>query len=195
MAAEKRDGFEVQAISFDCYGTLIDWAEGMRAVLAEEGLVDQIPEPWEDFLERRERCEAKWEAGTYRGYREILSLSLQECLREMQVRVEEAAAVRFSQAVGRWPPFEDSVSALRRLGSRWPLLILSNVDRPSLQATVERLGIPFAELITADDVRAYKPAHEHFLEARRRLGSLAEGQLHVASSVFHDLTPAGALQR
>lgn len=193
MSAEKQGAFEVQAISFDCYGTLIDWEGGMRAALAEEGLLEQIPEPWEKFVERRMRCEAKWQAGTFRPYREILSLSLQDCLKELQVRVEEAAAQRFSRSVGRWPPFEDTVSGLRRLGSRWPLLIISNVDRASMQETVEVLGIPFAELVTAEDVRAYKPAHEHFLEARRRLGSLSDGQLHAAASVFHDLTPAAEL--
>ncbi len=86
-----------------------------------------------------------------------------------------------------------SISALRRLGSHFPLLLLSNVDRAPLVALVERLGIPFAEMVTAEDVRSYKPAPAHFQEAKRRLGSRAAGWLHIAVSSFHDLEPAQTL--
>ena len=184
---------EVQALSFDCYGTLIDWEEGMRRVLEEEGLLDLLPEPFEEFVQRRARCEAPLETGNYRHYREVLALSLQEACRELEVKVDDPMALRFADSIPDWQPFPEAVSALRRLGSHWPLIILSNVDRAPMQKTVDRLGIPFAELVTAEDVRSYKPATAHFEECRRRLGERARGLLHVAGSVFHDIQPASAL--
>jgi 2-haloalkanoic acid dehalogenase type II len=183
----------VQALTFDCFGTLIDWEAGIRRALADEGALDAIAPRWTEFLEWREKKEAEWQALPYRHYREIFSISLREAFVNFGGNLDEPTALRIADSLPRWPPFPDTVSALRRLGSAYPLLILSNVDRAPLSGVVDRLGVPFAELVTAEDVRSYKPAATHFHEARKRLGTRATGQLHVAASAFHDLQPAQAL--
>jgi 2-haloacid dehalogenase len=180
----------VLALTFDCFGTLIDWESGLKQAFQEEGVLEGLKVPWPEFLKTREKREAEWQALPYRHYREILAISLREAFTASGGSLDEPTALRISDSIRRWPAFDDTVSALRRLGSQFPMLILSNVDRAPLQAVVQRLGIPFAELITAEDVRAYKPAPAHFNEAKKRLGNRAEGQLHVAASVFHDLEPA-----
>ena len=182
-----------QALTFDCFGTLIDWAEGLRRALTEEGSFEAVKPRFDEFLRFREKREAEWEALPYRHYREILAVSLREAYVEFGATLDEPAALRVADSLRTWPPFPDTVSALRRLGSHFPLLLLSNVDRAPLAAVVERLGIPFAELVTAEDVRSYKPAPAHFQEAKRRLSTRTEGWLHVAASQFHDLEPAHAL--
>ena len=181
-----------QALTFDCFGTLIDWEQGLRQALIEEGAFEPVKARFDEFLRFRETREAEWEALPYRHYREILAVSLREAFVHFGANIDEPTAMRVADSLKRWPPFPDTISALRRLGSHFPLLLLSNVDRAPLAAVVERLGIPFAELVTAEDVRNYKPAPAHFLDARRRLGSRAEGWLHVAASPFHDLVPAHA---
>lgn len=181
-----------QALTFDCFGTLVDWEQGLQQALVEEGAFEPIKARFAEFLRFREKREAEWEALPYRHYREILAVSLREAYVEFGASLDEPTALRIADSLRRWPPFPDTISALRRLGSHFPLLLLSNVDRAPLSAVVDRLGIPFAELVTAEDVRSYKPAAPHFQEARRRLGSRAERWLHVAASPFHDLEPAHA---
>lgn len=183
----------IQALTFDCFGTLVDWNAGIRQALADEGALEPVQGKWDEFVEWREKKEAEWEALPYRHYREILAVSLREAFVNFGASLDEPTALRVADSIPRWPAFPDTVSALRRLGSHFPMLLLSNVDRAPLSGVVERLGIPFAELVTAEDVRSYKPAPAHFHEARRRLGSRAERQLHVAVSPFHDLQPAQAL--
>ncbi len=185
-----KDAGEVRALTFDCYGTLIDWDGGIRQAMEDEGITELLPISVDEFLERREAKEVEWEKLPYRHYREILALSMQDTLRELEVKLDDQTAFRFAESIKDWPPFEDTVSALRRLGSYWPLSIISNVERSSLRQTVDRMGIPFAEMITAEDVRAYKPAAPHFEETKRRLGNRAEGQLHVAGSLYHDIRVA-----
>ena len=190
MASEK-DSPAVEALTFDCFGTLIDWETGLRTALEEEGVFDSLKAPWRDFLAWREKKEAEWEALPYRHYREILAVTLREAFHHYDAMLDEPTALRVADSIKRWPAFPDTVSALRRIGSHFPMMILSNVDRAPLVAAVERLGIPFAELVTAEDVRSYKPAALHFEESQRRLGPRSKGQLHVAASAFHDLVPAG----
>jgi len=183
----------VRALTFDCFGTLIDWEAGIRQALADEGALEAIQPKWDDFVEWREKKEAEWEALPYRHYREILAVSLREAFVQFGGILDEPTALRIADSLPRWPAFPDTVSALRRLGSHFPMLILSNVDRAPLHAVIQRIGIPFAELVSAEDVRSYKPAPAHFNDARRRLGPRAEGQLHVASSLFHDVQPCQQL--
>lgn len=182
-----------QALTFDCFGTLVDWEQGLKNALVEEGHFDAVKARFDELLRFREKREAEWEALPYRHYREILAVSLREAYVHVGANLDEPTALRVADSIRRWPAFPDTISALRRLGSHFPLLLLSNVDRAPLVALVERLGIPFAELVTAEDVRSYKPAPAHFQEAKRRLGSRAAGWLHVAVSSFHDLEPAQTL--
>ncbi len=183
----------LEAISFDCYGTLIDWDEGMKNRLREEGVLEQLPVPWADFSARRLRREMELQQGPYRTYREILAHSLVQSLRELRVEAEDRLAIAFAESVKEWKPFPDVLHSLRRIGSKWPMMILSNVDRSVLLQTVHRLGVPFSELITAEDVRSYKPGAAHFEEAKKRLVKKDGRLLHVSASVVHDIEPATRL--
>lgn len=191
--ASGRDSPAVEALTFDCFGTLIDWERGIREALVEETLFESVRPRWDELIAFRGKKEAEWEALPYRHYREILAASMREAFAHVGAALDEPTALRIADSLRAWPPFPDTVSALRRLGSRFPLAILSNVDRAPMHEVIERLGVPFAEIVTAEDVRSYKPAPAHFLEARRRLGGRSAGQLHVGASLFHDIEPAQKL--
>jgi 2-haloalkanoic acid dehalogenase type II len=193
VSSGSKESLAIQALTFDCFGTLVDWEGGLRKALADEGMLEAVQPRWEEFLGFREKKEAEWEALPYRHYREILAVSLRDAFLNFGGSLDEPTALRVADTLPKWPPFPDTVSALRRLGSHFPMLILSNVDRAPLHSLVERLGVPFAELVTSEDVRSYKPAAVHFNEAKRRLGPRAAGQVHVAASPFHDLEPAQKL--
>jgi 2-haloacid dehalogenase len=187
-----KDLGDVKAISFGCFGTLIDWDSGLRRVFEEEGLLEALPVPFERFLELREEREAEWRELPYRHYREILAITVQETFRGLERKIDEQSANRIAGSIRGFDPYPDTISALRRLGSYWPLCILSNAERSTLGRLVEKLGIPFAELVSAEDLRSYKPAAPHFMEIQTRLQDRAEGLLHVGAFLERDVVPAHA---
>jgi len=107
--------------------------------------------------------------------------------------VDQEAAERFAGSVVDWPAFPDSVHSLHALSSRYRLAIVSNVDDDLFAGSAARLGVTFDEIVTAQQVRSYKPAHAHFHEALKRLGLPRDRVLHVAQSLFHDIAPANEL--
>ncbi len=179
------------ALTFDCYGTLVDWERGMRAALGRMPGCANLD--LDRLLADRDVLERELEAGPYLPYREVLQRSLRlAAIRQGHEPSPEEQEV-FSTGIGDWPAFPDTARALEELRRRHRLAILSNVDRDQLHATLDRLGVAFDALVTAEDVRSYKPAPLHFEEALRRLDLPAERVLHVARSPFHDLRPARAL--
>lgn len=180
----------VEVLTFDCYGTLIDWESGIRRVvieLAEEhGVVEQI----EGILVDWESIQFEMIAGEYRPYREILQASLDETFYRYCVTLRSDEADRLGDEMGHWEPFPDVPEALARLGQRYKLAVLSNVDDDTLAQSVKRMGGDFDELITAEQVRSYKPQTAHFEEALRRFGTPAERFLHCAFGFKYDQRPA-----
>lgn len=176
-------------ISFDCYGTIIDWEAGILNCLRR--LCPAVDE--RELLESYARFEARFEAGAYRPYREILGLVEAEILEGVgRARPRQPAALASSLAT--WPPFTDSVAALQRLGERFRLVVISNVDRDLFDGTLEMLpGVTFDEIVTASSVGAYKPSVRNFEAALERCGIGPESLLHVAQSVYHDHVPAAAM--
>lgn len=159
-------------LSFDCYGTLIDWERGILAALKP-----RFPStPDAELLRRYGQIEAELEAGPYRPYRDILR------------DAGERLGATFD--LEDWEPFPDTAEALRRLGRRYKLAILSNVDDELFAASARKLGIHFDAIVTAQQCRSYKPSLNNFLLLRERLG---EAPLHCAQSLFHDHVPARAL--
>lgn len=185
------DRFEV--LTFDCYGTLIDWeagiGAGLRAVLDARGVAAGD----DDLLERYARHEAAVEAGPYARYREVLARSLRGVCAEMGVEPTEAEAASFGGSVGEWPAFPDSPAALARLASRYRLGVITNCDDDLFAASNRRLGVTFDWVITAQQVGAYKPSRRNFEVAFERIGLPRERILHVAQSLFHDHVPAKEL--
>lgn len=181
-------------LTFDCYGTLIDWETGILAalapVLAAHGKAG-ADEP--GLLRSYARHEAAAEAGPYRPYRDVLRACLDGIGADFGFAPTPAERDAFADSAGDWPPFPDTVDALRRLGSRYKLVIVSNIDDDLFARTARLLEVPFAEVITAQQVGSYKPARGHFDAALARTGASVAEVLHVAQSLYHDHVPARAL--
>jgi 2-haloacid dehalogenase len=187
---------DFEAISFDCYGTLIDWETGLLSVLApwarSRGLAMNDEELLAVYAGYEEVAEAEHPRTLYP---EILRQSMIALGKDVGAEVTAEDAERMARSVPDWPAFEDSPAALAALGSQFKLIILSNVDRSSFAGSAERLGVTFDSVLTAQDVGSYKPSPRNFAalqEEARRLG-VAEGRLlHAAQSLFHDHVPAKA---
>ncbi len=188
---------EFNALSFDCYGTLIDWEEGIHAALAP--LLRRVPSMTRDAaLEAFAQEEAAQEAQTpdvlYSG---ILSLVYARLCKKWGVSCAAEDAHTFGASVPEWPAFVDSAGALQYLKKYYKLIILSNVDRASFRGSQARLQVDFDAIYTAQDIGAYKPAMKNFdyllAHARQDFGLGKEKVLHVAQSLFHDHAPANQI--
>jgi 2-haloacid dehalogenase len=182
------------ALSFDCYGTLIDWETGIAAVLARWAAEQGLDLSDEELLLAYADNEAAVERETPSAlYPEVLAMAFRRTGEKLGTPVSDAWARRLGDSVGDWPAFPDSADALARLARHYKLIILSNVHRAGFAASNRRLRGDFAAVITAEDVGAYKPAENHFRaldSTLRSLGVERRGLLHVAQSLFHDHVPA-----
>jgi len=185
---------DFEALSFDCYGTLIDWEAGLSAVLVPWARDRGLRMTSEQLLTEYASIEAEVEAEhPALLYPDVLARSMQLLGTKLHTDVTGEDAARLAGSVPDWPAFPDSRDALLALGERFRLIILSNVDRASFAASSTWLGATFASVITAQDVGSYKPAQANFdaLAAEAgRLGIGPGGLLHVAQSLFHDHVPA-----
>jgi 2-haloacid dehalogenase len=185
------DYMRYRYLTFDCYGTLIDWRagieRGLRSALGEIGLGGQ------ELLRAYVDAERKEESG-YKRYREVLrdtAVSLSEALGR---KVDVASAEVFASSVPEWPAFPDTGRFLREVGSRgYKRYILSNVDNDLLEQTIERNHLEVDGYVTAEEIRSYKPKPGHWMEFMARTGARREEILHVAQSLFHDVVPAQRL--
>jgi 2-haloalkanoic acid dehalogenase type II len=170
---------EFDIITFDCYGTLIDWESGIRAAFMAAGVDGDAA------LRAYAEIEPVVEHEKYRSYREVL--------KETARRIAPKVTTNFlADSLPSWKPFSDtnpSLERLRRAGIR--LGILSNVDDDLIAETRKHFTVDFDLVITAQQVRSYKPGHAHFLTARERIGDAK--WLHAAQSNFHDIVPANQL--
>jgi len=183
----------VTHLSFDCYGTLVDWERGiLDAVTAAALRGGATPEPGR-VLEAYAELEAASEAGAYRPYREVLREVLAGLGERFGFEPNGEERDAFADSVGDWRPFPDTVASLRRLKSRFRLVILSNVDDDLFARTAARLEVPFDEVITAQQLGSYKPAMRNFEALLARLGVDKGAIVHVAQSLFHDHAPAKRL--
>lgn len=184
---------QFEVLSFDCYGTLIDWETGilgaLRPLIAQHG--KQVAD--EALLELYGELEAKLETGPYQRYREILRAVVRGLGERLGFEASAAEADSLPSSLGAWPPFPDTIAALKRLKSRYQLAIISNTDDDLFALTAKRLAVPFDFVITAQQVGSYKPAHGNFLRTLGRMGKPKERQLHCAQSLFHDIAPTHAL--
>jgi 2-haloacid dehalogenase len=187
---------DFEAISFDCYGTLIDWESGLLAVLRPWALHRELTLDDEALLAAYAGYEERTEAEHPRTpYPEVLRRSMTALGRDLGAEVTAEDADMLAMSVPNWPAFPDSAAALADLAQQYKLIILSNVDRTSFAGSSQRLGVAFDSVLTAQDIGYYKPSPWNFAalqEAARRLG-VAEGRLlHAAQSLFHDHVPAKA---
>ena len=183
-----------RALSFDCYGTLIDWEAGIAAVLGpwarEQGLGASDEELLLAYADAEAAAERDHPAARYP---DVLAMAFRHTGDALGTPVSDAWARRLGDSVPDWPAFPDSAGALARLARHYELIILSNVHRDGFAGSNRQLRGDFAAIITAEDVGAYKPAENHFRALDAALPGLGVGRaelLHVAQSLYHDHVPA-----
>jgi 2-haloacid dehalogenase len=196
------DKSAIRAVTFDCYGTLIDWEAGIRAYVAallerktpprDQGEAPRptvTPEAWVEAWERIQFDMLR----PYKPYREILIASLEATQRHFGLECFADDGLGLVRSLAEWRPFPDTVASLRRLARRHQIAIVSNIDRDLLAQTVAHLAAPFTALITAEDAQAYKPDTAPLALARDRLGLPPSSILHAGFGWRYDLAPARAL--
>jgi 2-haloacid dehalogenase len=186
---------EFTTLTFDCYGTLIDWERGILAELRPWAASRLLAATDDQLLEAFGEAEAECEAQTpERRYPDILADVMRRLAARWSVRLHESEAAAFGRSVGGWPAFPDSPDALRYLKNYFKLVVVSNVDHVSFAESQRKLGVSFDRVITAEDVGAFKPSLRNFEYAlddiRRTLGVERHQVLHTAQSLFHDIVPA-----
>jgi 2-haloalkanoic acid dehalogenase type II len=179
-------------VTFDCYGTLIDWESGIADAFAQAAREDGIDVRRADVLREYARVEPLVEREQYRSYRDVLTETATRVAHSLGWALAYERGTFLVSSMSRWMPFADTNPALERLREAgYKLGILSNVDDDLLAATRKRLTVDFDLIVTAQQVRSYKPARAHFDAARRAIGE--DRWLHAAQSNFHDIVPANAL--
>ncbi|HEV2119454.1 MAG TPA: HAD-IA family hydrolase [Candidatus Bathyarchaeia archaeon] len=185
---------DYEVITFDCYGTLIDWETGIRAAfkrtLKNLGLTPSEESDLSNiYQEEEKRIEAR---KPYKSYRKVLAEAFNSAAKGMGKTIPEGTSDLLAEQLPTWRPFTDTNSALEKLARYYKLGILSNIDDDLLKGTLKHFRVPFDIVVTAEHVRSYKPGTKHFLEARKRIGP-NRGWLHVAASLYHDVEPATRL--
>lgn len=178
-------------LTFDCYGTLIDWEGGVTDALAP--FLGGSPEP-RALARRYIEIEARVEHEAYRPYRDVLAEASGRLMRALGHPLPAGREQVLPDSLPRWRPFAEVPDTLRRLRDRgYRLAILSNVDRNLIDASIPLLGVPPDFIVTAEDCRSYKPAPGHWTLFQTRTGSGPERTIHIGASLFHDMVPAAAL--
>jgi len=178
-------------VTFDCYGTLIDWVTGIREAFARAAAENGITVSTEDVIRLYGEIEPIVERD-YRSYRDVLTETAGRTAHALGWRLDYERALFLAASLPSWQPFADTNPALERMRAAGIRLgILSNIDDDLLAATRKHFTVDFDLIITAQQLRSYKPGHAHFLAARERIGNAK--WLHAAQSNFHDVIPCNAL--
>lgn len=182
---------EIDIITFDCYGTLIDWESGIVNAFRAEAAKDGVVLSRGDIVQAYMIEEPAVEAEEYRRYRDVLALTAVRVAKWLGWSIDEERGKFLPASLPGWKPFPDTNAALGSLAKRFQLGILSNIDDDLLAATRRHFAVRFDLIVTAEQVKSFKPGPAHFREAVSR----ADGKriLHVAQSYFHDIVPANAM--
>lgn len=182
-----------QVLTFDCYGTMIDWETGifsaLRPILAahNKSISDSA------LLQLYSELEAAAEQGKYLHYRDVLQSVVRGFGERLGFSPTTAEVRSLPESLANWQPFSDTVEALRKLKSRHQLAVISNVDDDLFAATARKLGVAFDQVITAQQAGCYKPCMRIFTLAEKRIGVSRDQWLHVGQSIYHDVIPAQSL--
>ncbi|HZW84574.1 MAG TPA: HAD family hydrolase [Nitrososphaerales archaeon] len=181
----------VKYLTFDCYGTLIDWKTGIGSALRKN--LGDLRIGDDDLMAAYLQAE-RAEEETYKSYRDVLSGSATRLSAKLGVPLPSGAAREFAASVPDWPAFKDTRESLRALGSMgFRRYILSNVDDDLLEETIARHGLEVDGFVSAQQVGSYKPRPGHWEEFLRRTGASKGDLLHVAQSIYHDVIPVGKM--
>lgn len=187
------DANAFDALTFDCYGTLIDWVDGISSALQPVLRAHDVEVDTDRLFQLYGRFERDIQSGAFLSYRDVLRRVTRRFGDHFGFTPTNAEIERFAASVGNWPPFPDTNEALVRLSDAFRLAIVSNVDDDLFLDTARHFPIEFDEVVTAEQVGTYKPGLEPFEAAFTQLGVPPNRLLHVAQSVYHDVNPAGRL--
>ena len=182
-----------KVLTFDCYGTMIDWESGifsaLRPILAAHGknISDSA------LLELYSELEVSAEKGEFLRYRDVLQAVVRGFGERLGFLPTDAEVRWLPESLANWQPFPDTVEALRKLKARYQLAVISNVDDDLFASTAPKLGVAFDQVITAQQARCYKPCIRIFELAEERMSVSREHWLHVGQSIYHDVIPAQSL--
>jgi 2-haloacid dehalogenase len=187
------DFSKFSVLTFDCYGTMIDWESGifsaLRPILAAHHA--ELSDP--ALLELYAELEFTAERQAFINYRDVLEQVVRGFGQRLGFRPSQAEVRSLPDSIASWQPFPDTVTSLRRLKSRYKLAVISNIDDDLFAQTAPKLGVSFHHVITAQQARCYKPGMQIFQMARDRIGVSLPQWLHVGQSIYHDVIPAHSL--
>lgn len=184
---------QFEVLSFDCYGTLIDWDSGILSALKPILSNHNVSMSDEQILEAYAQVEASHQSGEYLKYREVLKRLVQAFGERLNFIPTDAEAESLAESIKDWEPFPDTVEALKALKKSYKLTIISNIDDDLFAATAKKLEVEFDWIITAEQVKSYKPSRQNFEFALQRMGITPEKLLHIAQSVYHDIIPTRSM--
>jgi 2-haloacid dehalogenase len=177
--------------TLDCYGTLVDWESGIRAQLERifgDGEGQQLLARYHEIEPRVQEEEPS------ASYRDVMAAVLERLAAERTVQLAEADRDALARSLPDWPVFPDVRAGLAAARDRgWKLAILSNTDRDLIDASMQRIGVPFEFAVVASEIGSYKPAHGHWKSFFERTSADRDRHVHVAQSVYHDIEPASEL--
>jgi 2-haloacid dehalogenase len=175
-------------VTFDVYGTLIDWESGIYEAFNAEAARDDVEIDRAELIALFHEIEREIEGGSYELYAEVLRRTAIEIAKRLDWRLEPSRSGFLPDSVQRWKPFRETNPQLTKLAKKYKLGLLSNIDDKLLGQTRRHIPIDFDLVVTAQQVRSYKPEPAHFTECARRIGG-KRGWVHVASSYYHDVLP------
>ncbi len=181
------------AMSFDCYGTLIDWESGITPVLQQLVKAHGITMTHQELLELFAILEPEAQSGDYKTYREILRQVVQKFGERLGFSPTSTELESLADSIQHWQPFPDTVEALKALKQKYKLVIISNIDDDFFAQTNQHLQIEFDHIITAQQAQSYKPSVHNFEFALEKTKLSKDELLHVAQSLFHDIATAKSL--
>ncbi|MBI2029942.1 haloacid dehalogenase type II [Candidatus Gottesmanbacteria bacterium] len=178
-------------ITFDCYGTLIDWEGGIRKAVKKLADKNGFNFKLDDTSNEYIKTELQVESEKYRKYYQVLQLSVKRLFKSKGFDISDQDTIEFAKSIYTWPPFQETKESLSKLKDRgYKHIILSNIDNDIIQKSVQLIGVDFDGIVTAEEVGSYKPAHGHWSEVLKRYETKKEEILHVAASYVHDIIPA-----
>ncbi len=184
---------DFDVLTFDCYGTLIDWETGIfsavKPILASRG--KSIPDA--QLLELYGDFEVQAESGEYHSYRDVLQSVVNNLAKRLAFTPTLDELHSLANSIPQWHPWPDTVGALKKLKNRYRLAIISNIDDDLFQSTRRLLQVTFEPVITAEQARCYKPSLEIFRLALEKVGVAPNRVLHIGQSIYHDVLPAQSL--
>jgi 2-haloacid dehalogenase len=184
---------QFELLTFDCYGTLIDWELGMKNALKMLVKKKNLSISIENLPKRYIQIELGVEQERYRKYREVLTISVRRLFNELGIELTSDEEKIFVDTIPTWPPFKETKQVLEQLKKKYKLAILSNIDEDIIQQSIKLIGVKFDGVITAEQVKSYKPNFEHWKRMIKNFGLPKDKVLHIAASYIHDIVPAKEL--